>query len=322
MKLSIVGTGHVGAAVGFAALLRGACTELTLVNRNRERALGEAMDLSHAAALLPDTVRVRAGEVGEVAGSGVVVLTLSVPWDPRKHAGRDDLAAANVPLFEEWVPRIAAAAPDAVLLIVTNPVDAMTGHALRLSGFDPARVIGTGTLIDSARYRSLLSEEIGVHPDDIRAYILGEHGDTQFALHSAAATGGARFYESDLTRRLFDRTVRSGTEVTGLKGHTNWAVALAAVEVVRAVAEDSRRTLPVSTLLDAAAVRDWPGLADELSRRPWPGPVCLSLPTVVGRGGAVRTLRPELSPAEAAALLTSAEAVHAAGRLGRDELQS
>ena len=318
MKLAVVGTGHVGAATAYAAVLRGACTELLLVNRTRDRAEGEALDLAHAESFLPDPLRVRAGGVKDLEGSGVVVLTLSAPWDPDRHADRLDLAAENVGLFREWVPRVAEHAPDAVLVVVTNPVDVMTYHALKLSGFGPRRVIGTGTLIDSARYRTGLSEAIGVHPDDIRAYVLGEHGDTQFPLLSAAVTGGERFYDSDLTAREFDRTVRGGYEVTKLKGYTNWAVATAAVEVVRAVGEDARRTLPVSTLLDADAVRGWPGLTrgggdgDPDGTAGWPGEVCLSVPAVLGRGGVRRILRPELSDREAAALRTSAAAVHAA----------
>ena len=311
MKLSILGTGHVGAAAAFAAVLRGACSELVLVNRTREKAEGEALDLSHAAALVPEPPRVRAGDVRDVDGSGVVVITLSAPWDPDRHASRMDLAADNLRLFREWIPKVAEHAPDAVLLVVTNPVDVMTWHALKLSGLAPRRVIGTGTLIDSARYRTALSGEIGVHPDDIRAYILGEHGDTQFPLLSTALTGGERFYDRDLTRRLFDRTARSGYEVTKLKGYTNWAVATACVEIVRAVNDDARRTLPVSVRLDAEAVRGWPGLDAALERTPWPGEVCLSVPAVVGRGGVRRVLRPELNAEEAAALIASAAAVRA-----------
>ena len=311
MKLSILGTGHVGAAAAFAAVLRGACSELVLVNRTRDKAEGEALDLSHAAALVPEPPRVRAGDVRDVEGSGVVVVTLSAPWDPGRHASRMDLAADNLRLFREWIPKVAEHAPDAVLLVVTNPVDVMTWHALKLSGMAPRRVIGTGTLIDSARYRTALSGEIGVHPDDIRAYILGEHGDTQFPLLSTALTGGERFYDRDLTRRLFDRTARSGYEVTNLKGYTNWAVATACVEIVRAVADDARRTLPVSVRLDADGVRGWPGLDAALAETPWPGEVCLSVPAVVGRGGVRRVLRPELNAEEAAALIASAAAVRA-----------
>ena len=312
MKLTILGTGHVGAAAAFAAVLRGACTELVLVNRTRAKAEGEALDLAHAGSFLPDPLTVRAGDVKDAAGSGVVLLTLSAPWDPDRHATRLDLAADNLDLFREWVPKIAEHAADAVLLVVTNPVDVMTWHTLKLSGFAPRKVIGTGTLIDSARYRTALSAEIGVHPDDIRAYILGEHGDTQFPLLSAAVTGGERFYDGDLTSRLFERTVRSGYEVTELKGYTNWAVATAAVEIVRAIADDSRRTLPISTLLDDAAVRGWPGLGGALSEGRWPGDVCLSVPAVIGRGGVRRVLRPELAPREAEALLASAAAVRRA----------
>ena len=310
MKLSILGTGHVGAATGFAALMRGVCDELVLVNRTRDRAEGEARDLAHAASLMPDRVAVRAGGVADMAGSGAVVLTLSVPWDPARHASRTDLAAGNRALFREWVPRIADHAPDAVLLVVANPVDAMTYHTLKQSGFGPERVIGTGTLIDSARYRTALSGELGIHPDDIRAYVLGEHGDTQFPLLSAAVTGGTRFYEDDLTRRLFGETVTAGDEVARLKGHTNWAVATAAAEIVRAIAEDARRTLPVSVLLDRSAVAGWPGL--DAVAADWPGEVCLSVPAVIGRGGVRRVLRPALAPEEAAALLRSARAVRAA----------
>ena len=299
MKISVIGTGHVGAATAFALTLRGAAEELVLVNRSPEKAEGEARDLTHAATFLPGSTRVRAGSVDDTADSGVVILTHSVPWDDARHESRLDLAKDNVVLFREWIPPLAAASPDAVLVCVTNPVDVMTWHALALSGFPAGRVVGTGTLIDSARYRALLSEEIGIHPDDIRAYVLGEHGDSQFPLLSTAVTGGERFYEGDLTRRLFDRTVRSGFEVMRLKGYTNWAVATAAVVIAEAVAADARRTLPVSTF-----VADWGGA----------GPVCLSVPAVVGAGGVHRVLRPSLSPEETTALRRSAETVRSAFR--------
>lgn len=295
MKIAIVGMGRVGSAIAFAATINPIASELLLLNRSRERAEGDALDLSNANAMQNSNMRIRAGDVADSAGSDVIVFTASVPYgNPNRK--RSELAADNLAILREWIPALATASPNAIFVIVSNPVDALTYAATKLSGFPPQRVIGTGTLLDSVRYRSLLSTELGIHSDDIRAYILGEHGDTQFAAHSVATTGGERFYPSDMSERMFRRTVAMGYEVSGLKGHTSYGIALATMMILDSIVYDLRHTMPVSVLIDGFA-----GVED----------VCLSLPAVIGRTGITRVLKPVLSDDEQAAFVRSADAVRA-----------
>ncbi len=298
MKITIVGTGRVGAAIAFAATINPLADQLLLINRSAEKAEGEAMDLSHASALQNSNMQIRSGSVPESAGSDVIVMTASVPFgDPVRT--RLDLAIDNFEIFKQWIPPLADASPDAIFVIVTNPVDVLTYAAIRLSGFPAHRVIGTGTLLDSVRYRALLSEELQIHADDIRAYILGEHGDSQFAAHSVAMTGGERFYPSDTSRRLFQQTVNMGYEVYRRKGNTSYGIALATMMIIDSIVYDLRHTMPVSVLVDGYA-----GVHD----------VCLSLPTVIGRSGVTRILHPPLSEDEQTAFRNSASQVAKATR--------
>lgn len=280
MKFSIIGIGHVGSAAAHALTLSGFVDELVLVSRNRDRASGEALDLQHAAAMLPHVVEVSSGSLDAIAGSDLTVLTMSAPTE---RPGRHLLAHANGRIYREMIPQIARINPAGMLLVVSNPVDALTWLTIRESGFEPGRVLGCGTIIDSARFRAGLSRELSVHPDDIRAYVLGEHGETQFPATSLALAGGTEIGQADLVDRVFREALTSPLEVLNAKGHTNYAVAQAIVMIGRCIALDELRTLPVSTLID--------GYLDEHD-------VCLSLPCVVGRQGIVRQLHPQLSPVE------------------------
>lgn len=294
MKISVIGVGRVGSTVAYSLVMRALADEVVLVDRAEEIAEGEAHDLTHAASLTAHPVEVRAGQVEDTAESDVVIICASLPWLP-EFKSRLDLAAGNARLYGELVPELARRSPDAVLLVVTNPVDVLTFHALRLSGFPASRVIGAGTLIDSARFRALLSQELGIHPDDIRAYILGEHGDSGFPALSVAMTGGRRIdSESAHGAEVFRTALASGHYVFERKGYTNYAIAMAAATIVEAIARDSRRTMPVSVLVE--------GFLDE-------DDVCLSLPCVIGRAGVVRQLHPALSDEEEKAFRHSAQVV-------------
>ncbi|MDZ7736498.1 MAG: hypothetical protein U5P41_10620 [Gammaproteobacteria bacterium] len=197
------------------------------------------------------------------------------------------------------MPELAKNSPDAVFVVLTNPVDIMTYHTIRLSGFPPRRVIGTGTLIDSARFREMLSDEIGIDPDDLRAYILGEHGPHQFPALSQAQVGGERIDDNEHRRQMFRDAVEAGHNVLRAKGYTNYAIAMAASLIIEAIVHDTRRTMPVSTLIDG-----WLDVAD----------VCLSLPVVIGRSGITRVLHPELDASEREAFRQAAVAVAEATR--------
>ncbi|MEM9367627.1 MAG: lactate/malate dehydrogenase family protein [Planctomycetota bacterium] len=297
MKITIVGTGRVGSAIAFALTLNPLADEVLLVNRSFAKAEGDAMDLRHASALTNSSLQIRAGRVEDAAGSDVIVFTASAPLpDLGKGKSRQDMAMGNMPILNAWVPELAAGSPDAIIIMVTNPVDVMSFLTIELSGFPPERVIGTGTLVDSIRYRALLSEELGIHAEDIRAYILGEHGDSQFAAHSVAMTGGERFYPSDISQRLFEQTVRMGYEVFRRKGHTCYGIALATVTIIDSIAYDLRHTMPVSVLVDG-----YLGIDD----------VCLSLPAVIGRRGVTRILHPTLAAEEQDAFRRCADTVRA-----------
>lgn len=168
MKVSIIGTGHVGATVAFSLVVKGLCDDLVLVNRTHRKAEGEAADLQHAAAFVSRAINVTAGDLDATAGSDVIVFSVSAPADVN-FRDRSLLATGNAKLLREWIPQLAERSPDCVLIMVTNPVDVMTYLALQLCDLPPERVIGTGTLIDSARFRSYLSDHLQIHPDDIRA---------------------------------------------------------------------------------------------------------------------------------------------------------
>lgn len=298
MKITIVGTGRVGSSIAFAAVMQPIASELLLVNRSVEKAEGDAMDLMHASALRNSNMRIRAGDIADTSGSDIIVFTASAPYGP-PHRKRWELAEDNMPIFSELIPALAHESPNAIFVIVTNPVDTMTLATIELSGFPWQRVIGTGTLLDSVRYRSLLSTEIGIHSDDIRAYILGEHGDTQFAAQSLAMTGGERFYPSDTSVRMFNQTVNMGYEVAKRKGHTNYGIAMATMTVLDSIVYDLRHTMPVSVKVDG-----YLGHSD----------LCISLPCVVGRSGITRILHPLLSDDEQAKFNHSASVIREVNR--------
>lgn len=298
MKVTIVGTGHVGATLAYVTVLEGLADQLVLINRNRRKAAGHALDLQHTASLVRQPIHVTSGEISDSAGSDVIVFTLSVPMNPEK-PDRRALAEGNAAIVRDWMPALADASPQAVFLIVTNPVDVMTWATLHVTGLPAERVCGVGTLVDSARFRALMSEEIGIHPDDIRAYILGEHGQSQVAAISVAWVGGEPIDESlERAREIARITTDSGIDVFKLKGHTNFAIAKATAVVIEAVQHDQRHTMPLSVLLNGYC-----GIDD----------VCLSIPVVMGRHGITRRLHPTLSAEEIRAFQDSAAQVRRNG---------
>lgn len=280
-KVSIIGMGRVGATIAFSVLIKGLAQELQLIDRNAERALGEADDLLHASPFA-HPMTISSGGLADLHGSDIVVITASVPMIDMR--SRLDLGSGNDRLFRELIPRIARTCPDAVLIIVTNPLDVMTYLALQLSGFSPSRVIGTGTLVDSGRFRALVAQALGLHAEDVQAYILGEHGDTQFAVLSQARAGGRALEHSALpVEELFERAKHGGFNVLAHKGYTSYAIALATTTIIEGIVHDTRRVIPVSTLLQG-----YLGVSE----------ICLSVPAVIGREGVARVVELELSEQE------------------------
>lgn len=293
MKVSIIGPGKVGSTLAFTLSQRNFVKDLVLVGKDREAVLGDALDLAHAQSFVEVPTRVRAGTTGDTAGSDVIAVCASIAMPPNMR-DRSHLGPGNVALLRELLPPLAALSPKAIFVMVTNPVDVLTWFGIEITGFPPGRIIGTGTLIDSARLRHELSLKIGIHCQDLRAYILGEHGGSQFAALSSASAGGEPIEETPERREIVAQVERAGFEILRRKGYTNYGIALATSSIIEAIALDTKHTLPVSVLVD--------GFLDVRG-------VCLSLPAVIGRGGVERILHPGLNAAEAGYFRASAAAV-------------
>jgi L-lactate dehydrogenase len=275
MKISIFGIGHVGSTLAYTLMLKDLANELVLIDLWPEKAYSDAQDLTHALTFTNHIIPIRGGAISDSAGSDIVIITASVPWQ-QEYTSRFDLGPGNFSLFNESIPQIAKLSPDAILIVLTNPLDVMTYIATRVSGFPSNRVLGVGTLIDSARFRKILSEKYLIHPDDIRAYILGEHGDSQFPAISAAYTGGVKIEDSTEIRKLLEDSESSAHSIVKGKGYTNYAIAMATSLVVESIVKDENRTMPISTLVEGFL-----GIHD----------VCLSVPVVVGRKGITKKLK-------------------------------
>ena len=213
MKVTIVGCGNVGMAISHAMLLSEIPDEIVLLNRTKERAIGEALDLQDAVTFSSKWIHVHSGDVEDAADSDLVIMTLSdKPKEPL--LDRNDMAALNLPIMQQWIPPLAKVCPKAVFVIVSNPVDIMTWVAWKLSGLPARQFIGTGTLIDSVRWRMLLSLDLNIHPEDIRAYIFGEHGTTQFPATSIAVTGGQKIDNTPRHEELFQKASVAAFELS------------------------------------------------------------------------------------------------------------
>ncbi len=296
MIVSIIGGGGlVGSSTAFALQCGGVVDAIDLIDANAELAQGQALDLLHGASLVADQ-RIRAAGYEAIPESDVIVITAGLRRKPDE--SRLDLINRNVELFLSILGQAAAAGlkPGAIVVVVSNPVDVLTYLAVRKLGLPPEQVIGLGTVLDTARFRSLIGQALSLPATQVTALILGEHGDSMVPVWSAAQAAGLPLekfpgWNATQGEALFKRTKGSGAEVIKLKGGAGYAVGLSIREVVHAIALDSRRILPVSTLVNGPyGVRD----------------VCFSIPTVVGRKGAVQTLEIELWPKEIQALGQSA----------------
>jgi L-lactate dehydrogenase len=300
-KVGILGAGMVGSTAAFAMALRGACDEIVLVDRNAALAAAQAEDALHATPFAYP-VRLRAGGFAELAGADVVVLAAGVALRPGE--SRLELLARNAAVFREIVPRVLENAPDAILVVATNPLDVTTQLAARLAGLPPGRVFGSGTILDTARFRALLGAHLGVSPKSVHAHVLGEHGDSEVLVWSSAAVGGLpldRFAErvgrplDAAARRAIDEGVRRAAyRIIEGKGATWYGIGAGLARIVQAIGADEAAVLTVSA--PSAAF----------------GGTTLSLPRIVGRGGAGEGIELDLSAEEGAALKRSAEVIRAA----------
>ena len=297
-KAAIVGCGFGGASIAFALMQDGIFSELVLIDANRDKAEGEAMDLSHG---LPFArpMDIRAGDYDDVADCALVIITAGAGQKPGET--RLDLVHKNVEILRGIVPEIAKRNREAILLVVSNPVDVLTWAAWKLSGYPANRVLGSGTVLDTARLKYLLGERLGVDSRSVHAFIIGEHGDSELAVWSGANVSGIPldhfcelrgYYEHDKADEWLPREVRdSAYEIIRRKGATYYGVAMAVTRIAHAIVRDEHSVLPVSNLLQGQYGID--GL-------------CMSIPAVVGRNGVEDTLEIPLSPTERDALAASA----------------
>ncbi len=302
-KVAIIGAGTVGATIAYAVMMKGLARELLLVDRLPEKARAEAMDLNHGAMFVPP-VQIAAGTVADCAGADAVVVTAGAKQQPGQ--SRLELAEANAAIFRTMVPDIIKAAPDAHLVIVSNPVDVLTELAWRLSGLPEERVLGSGTVLDTARFRFLLGRHFGVSVSNVHAYIIGEHGDSEVALWSSAQIGtvpvtdlrlpGRPPLEAAAKQAIFEGVRGAAGAVIRAKGATNWAVGLAVARILEALLRDGRVVLTVSRRL-----HDYYGVSD----------ISLSVPWLVTRRGAESCLRVPCEAQERLAFQRSAEVVGA-----------
>ncbi len=300
-RIAIVGAGNVGATTAYALLLNGTAAEIVLIDANRARAEGEAMDLNHA---VPFTrpARVWAGEYADCAAAQIVILTAGAGQRPGE--SRLDLAKRNIAVFEDIIPRVVAHTRDAILLVATNPVDVLTYTAVQVSGLPAARVIGSGTVLDTARFRYLLGQHFGLDPRSVHAFILGEHGDSEVPAWSLANVAGMRLedfcrlnactLDAETKDALFESTRAAAYAIIERKGATYYAIAAGLVRIVEAIVRNENSVLTVSSMAQGRY-----GLDD----------VCLSLPSVVNSTGIERVLELPLDAGERAALAHSARVI-------------
>lgn len=303
MKVGIIGAGMVGATAGFSLIMRGTASEVVLVDLDRARAEAEAEDIAHAIPFASSAV-VRAGTYPDLAGAGVIILACGVSQQPGET--RLALLERNAEVFRQVVGQVMEVCPEAVLLVASNPVDLMAQITARLSGLPPGRVIGSGTILDTARFRWLVGRHLGIAPRSVHGYVLGEHGDSEVLAWSSARAGSvplesfAAQVSAPLTedvRQRIDAGVRGAayTIIEG-KGATWYGIGAGLARIVAAVAGDEQAVLSVSVVEpDVLGVPD----------------IALSLPRLVGKSGVSATLWPDLSAGESTALRASAAVLRA-----------
>lgn len=297
-RVAIVGIGNVGATFAYNLLMSGLASEIVLIDANQAKAEGEAMDLMHAVPLARPA-RVWAGTYADCAGAAVTVVTAGSAQRPGET--RLDLVHRNTEIFRQIIPPIAQFNPGGMLLIASNPVDVLTYAAIRFSGLPGQRVLGSGTILDTARFRYLLSQTFNVDPRSVHAYIIGEHGDSEVPVWSLANIAGMRLpmfcqangygCSQDLLEDIFRQTRDAAYHIIERKGATYYAIGTGLTRIVEAILRDQSTVLSVSSL-----IHDYYGLSD----------ICFSLPSVIDAGGVERVLRLELSDDEVEGLKKSA----------------
>lgn len=298
MQIGIIGTGMVGSAIAYTLANDGNAEKLILIDANKERAIAEAMDISHST---PFTfgAKVIAGDYKDLKEAGIIIITAGANQKPGET--RLDLLEKNVSIFKSIIPEVVKYAPNAILLIAANPVDIMTEVTLKLSGFPKNRVLGTGTVLDSARFRSILGNHLGISPKSIHANVIGEHGDSEVLLWSGAVAGTScveriaketdKVLDSVIKGSIDNEVRNSAYTIIKGKGSTYFGIASATQYIVSSIISDKHAILNVSSHHDN-------GLGGYNN-------ICYSMPSVVSKNGVETALMPEMCDDEREALIKS-----------------
>ncbi len=300
-KIAIIGAGAVGATTAYAMMSQGVGSEIVLIDINKDKAEGETMDLRHGASFV-NPVDIYSGDYEDLSDAHLIVITAGAAQQPGE--SRLDLIQKNTAIFKNIVPSITKYNQDGIILVVTNPVDILTYVTWKLSGFPANRVFGSGTVLDSSRFRSLLSKNCGVAANNVHGYIIGEHGDSEVAVWSLTNIAGTPIQNycpicdnscgrGDL-EEIAKKVKNSAYEIIDKKGSTFYAVALAVSRIARAVLRDENAVLTVSSLMEGYYGVDG---------------ISLSLPTLVSSNGIEKVLELPLSPGEEKAFKESAQEI-------------
>ncbi|KAH9546277.1 hypothetical protein CY35_12G086800 [Sphagnum magellanicum] len=300
-KITVVGVGNVGMACAQTILTQNLADELALVDVEPNKLRGEMLDLQHAAAFLPRAKIVADTDYKITAGSAICIVTAGARQKPGE--SRLALVQKNASILKNIIPQIVKYSPDAILLIISNPVDALTYVAWKLSGFPPNRVLGSGTNLDSSRFRWLLADHLDVNAHNVHGYLIGEHGDSSVPVWSTVNVGGVPLlqflknngipYSQAILDELHKKVVDGAYEVIQLKGYTSWAIGYSVASLVKCLLRDQRWIHPVSV-----CAKGFHGIEDE---------VFLSLPTQLGSNGVVGVLNVPLTDEERKKLQQSAQ---------------
>ncbi len=298
-KCGIVGCGQVGSSIAFTLLQHGIFSELVLMDKNKKKADGEAHDLNHGIAYAYPC-RIISGGYAELSDCGIIILTAGANQKPGE--SRMDLVSRNARIMREIVPQITAVNSECILLVVTNPVDIMTAIVQRVSGFPPKRVIGSGTVLDTARLKYLLGQHLCVATKNIHGFVIGEHGDSELAVWSSANVSGIdlegfcknceKNCSIEALHDLFDEVKNSANRIIAAKGATYYGIALAVLRICQAMVQDENAVLTVSALAGGQY-----GISGTY----------LGLPCIIGSTGVKRILEIPLNEAEKLQLKSSAE---------------
>lgn len=298
-KISIIGAGFVGSATAFALMQDGIASEIVIVDINKDKAEGEAMDLAHGAAFVK-SVDIKAGDYADTKDSDIVIITAGIGQKPGET--RLDIINKNLKVFKSIVPEVVKYSPNSILLVVSNPVDILTYITYKLSGFPKERVIGSGTVLDTSRLKYMLSEHFDIDARNVHTYIIGEHGDseiTAWSLTNIAGMDADSYCQNTCTKcdgsfkkQIPEKVKDAAYDIINRKGYTNYAIALAVTRITEAILRDENSILTVSSLFNGQY-----GIED----------LYLAIPTIVNRSGARRILDVKLSKDEEEKLVESAK---------------